>query len=56
MASEVDLGGSGTPFGKGFGTLWVFFWALLDSFWSFFGNSKSYLCKALVQDELQEAF
>ena len=41
---------------EGFGTLWALFWALLGPFWSFFGNSKSYLCKALVQDELQEAF
>ena len=39
-----------------FGTLWGIFWPLLDAFWLFFWRSKSYLFKALVQDELQEAF
>ena len=41
---------------EGFGTLWAALWHLLDAFWRFFGRSKSYLVKALVQDELQEAF
>ena len=41
---------------EGFGTLWAALWSLLGAFWRFFGRSKSYLVKALVQDGLQEAF
>ena len=36
--------------------LWVAFWPLLDTFWLFWGSSKSYFLKALVQDQLQEVF
>ena len=38
----------------GGGTLRAVFWQLLEPIWSFFGHSKSYLFKALVQDDLQE--
>ena len=41
---------------EGFGTLWAALWSLLGAFWWFFGRSKSYLVKALVQDGLQEPF
>ena len=41
---------------EGFGTLWAALWSLLGAFWRFFGLSKSYLVKALVQDGPQEAF
>ena len=41
---------------EGFGTLWAALWPLLDAFCRFFGRSKSYLVKALVQNELQETF
>ena len=51
--------GFGTVLGLiwgGFGTVLGLFWALLGHFCSYFGRSKSYLVKALVQDGLQEAF
>ncbi len=41
---------------EGVGALRAVFWPLLGAFWPFFGRSKSHLFKALVQDELQEAF
>ena len=41
---------------EGFGTLWGLLWALLGGSWPFFGRSKSYLVRAWLQDELQEAF
>ena len=51
--------GFGTVLGsiwEGVGTLWAAFWPILGAFWRFFGRSRSYLVKALVQDGLQEAF
>ena len=41
---------------EGVGTPLAVFWPLLGAFGPFFGRSKLYLFKALVQDELQEAF
>ena len=36
--------------------VWAVFWSLLGVLWSFFWCSKFNFFKALVQDELQEAF
>ena len=41
---------------EGFGTLLGLLWALLGGSWPFCGRSKSYIFRAWVQDELQEAF
>ena len=56
IASKTGFGEVLGSILEGIGALLAVFWPLLGAFWSFFGRSKSYLFKALVQDELQEAF